>query len=118
MELGDLVLIHIYVGPLHLQPFEQAFVKNFRQRYPQAQVLTLDQQSNPALFNAAGELLQSSNQIVAMFDFSLAAGTETIGPVRQLVERMLVVKHKVTVHVTGSHAMLSPMLRFFAQFEP
>jgi hypothetical protein len=110
-------LVYAYVGPLHTQPYQKEFVAVWRRTNPGGAVVEVDQQSNPALFAAARQLMQQETNVVAVFDFLQAEGNETAPPVRQLIEALLPHKEKIAVKVLGHHGVLAPMLRFFKQLD-
>ena len=113
------LLLYLYVGPVHTQPFNKPQVQAFRSAYPRARVLELDASCHPMLFAAAEaavkEVAEAKDKILVIVDCERANGAETVGPLRSLIDKLARHKNYVEVQMIGAHTMLTSMLRIFTQ---
>ncbi len=116
------LLLYLYVGPVHKQPFSKPQVQAFHSMHPEARVVELDAACHPMLFTAAEaamqEVVEANGKISVLVDCELSLGTEAVGPIRVLIDKLVRHKPFVEVQLMGTHAVLAPMLRIFTQRKP
>lgn len=111
------LIVSIYIGPLHQQPFVNPIILKLKSEYPTGQFWELDQNSDVVLLQAAQKLIQDSNPILVILDVQQAIGVEPISIARQILEFSMRYKNKIRVALLGSHTVLELMAKQFTTYD-